>query len=310
MNKLYSGLGLGLLSLGFMFVSPVSSYANTAVETSSYLVQLDKDGSGHHLVNENGNWYMKDINEEVVHGWSFDNNGNLYRSGTPSGELVINGLDSDGNYYDTEGKFHVVDPSKLEYFKGLCPEFEANGSVVLGSKEDCVEFLNYYSANYRLHDSITLWNFPACEGGYEILLNPTDNYDMIENKIFDTFGHIDKNLPTQEKVYEACARVIDYFEYDKAYTELSMNECIDNKKGVCWHYTKCVQKLLQDAGVEAECITGVYGDSEHIWLRINDNGVWTYCDPTLVESAWWTFMNTPLSTMTTDYSPHDYLHLR
>ena len=80
--------------------------------------------------------------------------------------------------------------------------------------------------------------------------------------------------------------VAQTMDYDKSYLNATMNQAIQDGKGVCYHYTKLLKDVLTRFGIESEVVYGNMTNGQdgemHVWLKIWDkeNSKWIYRDPT------------------------------
>lgn len=130
------------------------------------------------------------------------------------------------------------------------------------------------------------------------------SYDRnaIIEKIHDKYGHLEGENE-YEKIYDACEKIKTTLDYDLNYSKVSLQECLDNNKGVCWHYAKIVSLLLDEEGIYNELVVGKYAESNsyHMWLRCKVNGKWVYTDPTMYKTLAWSYYNINYQTYVDNY---------
>lgn len=262
---------------------------------------------GLHLGEKSGVLYNLDKNDNIVYGYSYDLNGNIYftnylTNGPGSADIgILRGEEGEnGVYFDENG--HLLNPSMpINYsnkeeigngiviqdiidYKALAEEFETEGSIKFKNLKETEDFLEYYILQYSLDnlkadkyklERVSILNLDGkeLEVGYRLTFggNITEREEVI-NAIFSYFGKIEGNT-TQEKMYDVCNKLEELMEYDLTYEPSSLLESIKSGKGVCWQYAKIAKILLDDAGVDNELMIGYLNGNRreaHAWLRITE----------------------------------------
>ena len=93
-----------------------------------------------------------------------------------------------------------------------------------------------------------------------------------------------KNLNDREKIIYVYEWIGHHAKYDKVFTGLSKNQSAYNvfvkKNAVCAGFAKASQIILQNVGIDSECIEGDSGGGRHMWNVVTVDGKNYYYDST------------------------------
>lgn len=289
---------LALLTLMFTGLSLGTAYASDAI------------GSDRHFELVDNTWYAVDRYNEKIHGWTYDASGNLYEA-KENGSLYINER-VDGKYFNQDGVYMPIGVWNKEQFDSMCESFEKNKYVTVANEDEILKFTDYYLHQYRLwSDSNISFPFSKTASGNRIKLPDELAYNREEtvNAVLNKFGTPVGNNAS-EMMYDACKRVTDTLEYDAAYQNRSIDECLRDNKAVCWLYAKAVTLMLQNVGVEAENLLVNNFGTNHMIVRARDGERWVYCDPTACDNIELErFGNLSYEDVVFHYKPFNGVHI-
>lgn len=263
---------------------------------------------GLHLGLKDDVLYNLDKHDNIVYGYSYDSNGNIYYTNY---KLDGPGFEKEGILRDVEGKNgvyfdadgHLVNPStKLKYniakedsstmivvqdvidYDVLSEQFEKDRSLEFRSVQDVEDFLEYYILQYSLDNlkadryklekvSVLGLDGKELNVDYKLtLLGDIVDREQVRNIILDKFGKVEGDT-TQEIMYNICDKINTIMGYNLDYEPKSLEEAVIDSQGVCWQYAKIAKILLDEAGIENELMLGFLNgklDEAHAWLRITD----------------------------------------
>jgi hypothetical protein len=225
----------------------------------------------------------------IIDGRWFDSNGNRYSI-----------RQSDKRYVNSENKF--VSLSELNTnnkFEELSRKFETEGYVQLNTYEEAENLFNYYSAIYTLYNSNVYATIHSTSITTLTHNSPkTVNNKYVKQLIIDKFG-VPVGETEYEILYDACQRVSAMdIDYDYLITDLTTS--VNGNAGVCRQYAKVLNVLLEEAGLESECVLGTLeGGTEnenHMWNKTCIDGTWVYSDPLRFDSEWVGYYNINYNT--------------
>ena len=97
-----------------------------------------------------------------------------------------------------------------------------------------------------------------------------------------------KDLDDREKIIYVYEWIGHHAKYDKVFTGLSKNQSAYNvivkKNAVCAGFAKASQIILQNVGIDSECIEGDSGGGRHMWNIVTVGGKNYYYDSTYAAS--------------------------
>lgn len=312
-KKLLITLASVMLSMNFNIISFADELnVKPIVKEFLDLKELSMNSDGLHIVNDNGTLYIKDKEDKLEIGLSYDNNGDLYYTGE-DGKLLLNGYNEYGMYFDEYGKYINKSTQNKEEYIELSKRFEDGNRVYFNTENELLNFLEYYSLQYRLIDyDGEYYVYTEDNGQYSTALSKGQYYDRehLRHTIISKFGTLDNEVSDYDKLLDVCKKISSVMEYDLGYTSLSLEKALADNKGVCWHFSKIAKILLDEAGIENEIMIGYYEGNSHMWLRSLIDGKWAYIDPTLAGSAWWSYSNMAYRTFIDSYKPIKYMELK
>ncbi len=269
MMKKISGVCIGML-----MASLVLGYSppREPVVYQDGVMQWEYDGKDWSYIAPDG---------EMVIGRFFDSAGDVYYAGE-DGKLLCEGYLGE-EYFGADGR--LVNPSVkgADKFRKLVDGFEAGEPVVFPSVEEVVDFMHWYSSQWSLgrHDTNLQAKVNPITG--EALFKKPEEFlydrESVLNEVFDRLGRLDSSLTAMEKINTACSK-LSGFTYDRAMYRESIHDVLAASRGVCWQFSRLVQCLLEDAGLEVEVVQGTCKGMYHAWLRVRVDGRWVYVDPT------------------------------
>lgn len=301
-----------IIFAGFMFISTLSYSAFPAVAqvspeiiaTTQELKELSKIGNGLYFEETESGTVIKDKTGETQYGLQYDMTGNLYFITEESG-MIRSSKNENGIYFDENGCY--VNPAMVdaEKHKELSHRFESGETLKFENQEKLLDFLEYYSVQYRCLDDasdFTVINYG--NGTKEITIPENRKYDReaLIQKVIMEFGRLEGNREL-EKIIDGCQKVTNSITYDLVYINEDLEKSLTDKRGVCRHYSKILKILLDDAGIQNEIMVGTYNGGAHMWIRCLINGEWCYVDPTAAKQIWWNYADMPYETFISSYMP-------
>lgn len=299
------------LVTGFMFISllnnsviPTTAQVSPEVMASTqYLKELSKAEQGLYFEETDSGPIIKDKSGETRYGWQYDMVGNLYYM-TQDGKMIRSGTNSDGIYFDENGRYINPAMREAERNDSLSKQFESGKTLKFENQERLLDFLEYYSVQYRYLDDADNFTVINNSDGTKRITIPEDRkYDReaLIQRVISQFGPLEGETD-YEKIMDGCQKVTG-ISYDLSYINEDLEKSLTDGKGVCRHYAKCMKILLDDAGIKNEIMVGNYNGSPHMWLRCFVNDEWCYVDPTAASQIWWNYSNMPYETFITSYVP-------
>ena len=211
--------------------------------------------------------------------------------------FFVNGVASDGCMYDETGK----QVNTLSYIRDkYLPQYETESVagpgnlITFESRDDMENFLCWFQLEKMDHQG-DLWRFaPKTYDGKQMfemdkseltsrLWQPDEAYN---NFVDGIVAKLTPGSTTDAASTYAMNLVAQTMDYDKSYLNATMNQAIQDGKGVCYHYTKLLKDVLTCFGIESEVVYGNMTNGQdgemHVWLKIWDkeNSKWIYRDPT------------------------------
>lgn len=247
---------------------------------------------------------------EKQYGYLYGENGDIYYQPSNSDSIIV---DDNINlvYFDKIGRMsnYASDPHN-NYLDDFI-ELEDNGSVLLHdvTEADVEHFIEIYMINYRLfNQQLTYHDEPQGNGDrlvslkYPLKKTSSDIKEIILSKFIPLKGNSD-----YEKIVDMCDQLRS-ISYDIDYINEDFETCLENNKGVCWHYAKIGKVLLEDAGIYAEVLPcrSSYNNNKHVILRCKIDDSWIYCDPTDITNASYLKAIIPYSNLVKDYKFAEY----
>lgn len=154
--------------------------------------------------------------------------------------------------------------------------FEAGESIAFSSIREYYNFFEQYLTQYRLED---------LKGGYPLTGMETSipderRYDResVRQHILTLFSLTDAMDP-RETIEEVCRQIRSTIRYDQTASGLTLEEALASGCGVCWHYVKIADVVLEDSGIPTEIIHGSVLGTPHMWLRCQTGTQWLLADP-------------------------------
>lgn len=279
------------LSLCLTFFNAFSAYAEIDSERVYEIEALNNyinNYYGIHFEEINGCLYNVDKNGDVVYGYSYDNQGNIYYTdiegqGTPDKDMgIIKDKEGpNGVYFDTKG--HLVNPSSSVHYYDYAKKFEEIGYIEFKSLNEMNNFLEYYMFQYSLTnlkvdryrlEKVSIYdNKNNVELDYVYRLSLLDNsikrQDVVD-MILSKYGMLE-GVTIQEKLYSACDKIVNSMSYNMEYEPALLTQAIEDNQGVCWQYAKIAKVLLEADGIDSEVMLGYFNDNKneaHAWLKV------------------------------------------
>ena len=226
----------------------------------------------------------------------YDNNGRVHYTTAPNA-MYAGGVATDGQYYDLDG----TQINSLEYIgKRYSPAFKkATDSQRIQFQN--LTHLKLFTYWYIMHNATSqgvIYNYWHDDNGRvsmeksEFSKYPTELSEYYKNCIATDATEIDHALPFKEQLRQAINLTNKHFKYDLSYTEIDLNQALEDGKGVCFHYAKYCHDVLNVAGFESEYLVGSSNagkdpNSMHVWLSAKDPGSdkMYYMDPSNLVSS-------------------------
>lgn len=246
----------------------------------------------YHWEEADGNWYYKDESGQTKYGKFYDDDGNIYDTGSNTdGRIILSGKNSSGEEFGPDGRLINKGVKGEERYQHMSGEYEKKKKIKFDGINDFLDFLEYYQTQYTLNDinlefSLNTNSLTSTIGTY------TYDREAVVKQILDKFGTL-KGENDYEKIYDACEKIRTTFDYDLSYMKRSLPDSLSDNIGVCWQYSKIVSLLLDDAGIYNEIVAGKYkgADYNHMWIRCKVDDKWIYTDPTMFQSIGWSYYN-------------------
>lgn len=192
--------------------------------------------------------------------------------------------------------------------------YEKDERLTFENTEDFLSFAGYYVRQYRLRNEIL--NGVKCNVGplasaipWEIQAEPDEDREAIIKVIRKTFGSV-IGCKKLQKVINAATVLFDV-QYDPSYIYADLDVAVSRKRMVCWQIVRTIRVLLDDAGMETECLVvrTIPGGALHSIIRWQDEEkVWHYTDPTMyLETGDVSKLDIPLSQVPQLYKPAENL---
>ena len=235
-------------------------------------------------------------NDWVIHGcYALDkNSGEIYFA--PDGETFIAGMiGPDGCYYQEDStqanSITYIRDKYLDTYDALLPEEE----LIFDSKQEMNLFICWlqferatsqgqsYTINQRSDGTVAVK-----KSELQKLESSIVEGGAYQNTVRQIASSIPSDYSIEEKINSATIQTANAFVYDIAYERKSLEEAVQDKKGVCYHYAMLLHSILSELSIESEFVVG-YGDQSgqtHVWLKIFDaeEEKWIYRDPTKTNS--------------------------
>ena len=287
----------GNVSLAYAEVNP------EVVNSFQELKELSKNEEGLTFQDIDGHTYIVDKNGTIQYGWQYDSNGNLYY--ISSNGMICSATNQEGIYFSQNGCF--VNPSMNNPEKNLelSRKFENGETLKFAGKDEILDFLEYYSVQYRYQNDAYDFEIINHGNGSKSITIPESrkyNREALINDILTKFGPLEGSTP-YEKILDGCQKITNTINYDLNYINADLQTSLTDEKGVCRHYTKCLKALLDDSGIQNEIMVGYYNGSGHMWLRCLIGNEWVYVDPTAAKQIWWNYSNIPYQIFVENYMP-------
>lgn len=177
--------------------------------------------------------------------------------------------------------FGAVTWDNIEKFKA----FESGEVLKFDTDLELKEFLSDYLLNYRIKDIRSNYTAYKTVNGIHLTIPEIKQYDRDElmEAIISKFGTPTGNTDF-EKLVNACNIVTRNIEYNLGMVLYPIDMVLDYQAGVCWHYTKLVQVLLESADIKSEMVACRLAEAprkSHVILKSKIGNKWVYTDPTL-----------------------------
>lgn len=307
MNNLKKYLLTGTFAFNLLYGNIISGYAQVnpeVVASFQELKELSKAEDNLSFQEINGNTYIVKSDGTIKYGWQYDNNGNLYYITEGTG-MIRSGTNKDGIYFADNGCFVNPSMKNIEVNNDLSRRFEAGETLRFPNKDKLLDFLEYYSVQYRYMDDASDFEIINHGNGSKSITIPANRkYDreLLISNIMEKFGPLEGNTP-YEKIVDGCQKITNTIDYDLNYINTDLQTSLTEEKGVCRHYTKCLKVLLDDAGIQNEIMVGYQNGNGHMWLRCFIDEEWVYVDPTAAKQIWWNYCNIPYQIFVDNYTP-------
>lgn len=218
--------------------------------------------------------------------YAMDNQGNIYFS--PNGDnFACNTISQEGHVYDSSG----VQMNSMYYIRDKYLD-------VYSQSSEC-EFIIFDNEQESKLFLFWLQTLAERQGAYYTrYISPNGNVYIKKSELLkiqgqpdDSYQEIVESLcscvtpgSTKEIVEQANFLASQYLTYDYDYRNETMSTALNDRRGVCYHYSKLLHDILLKLGISSEFVVGEMNASEgsHIWLKTWDyeNNEWIYLDPT------------------------------
>ena len=241
------------------------------LDDSLYLLNKNAE-SGKDLLNFTGGY--------LVGNKYLTNNGDKL-SVNPDNTIAINGI-KDGLVYDANGNMlntiNIIFAKYKEQWINNC-EY-----MYFDNKYDANTFLIYINLVYGLNQD-EFNNIAYVSGKYRISkesINKLVGHSLEDDKVFDNeiqrlYDEVQKSMSISyfegsDKANMECLALIgilnrDYV-YNMDYRYKSMSDSINDKSGVCYHYAKLAQAVLNKLGYNSVFWVGNISEDNHVWLEV------------------------------------------
>lgn len=208
--------------------------------------------------------------------------------------FFVNGVGKDGCVYDENGKqINTLNFVRDKYLPIL--ESTEGDTISFDSLEELNTFICWFQLERMDHqgDSWTYSTVAQKNGETKLVVAKnlfTERAKPLSEAYYKLVDDITAQLIPGDSVSSVCTHAVNLvartLDYDKSYTNMTMDTAIADGKGVCYHYVKILRDVLEKYGLQTEILYGNMLDGErdetHVWVRVWDeeNGQWIYRDPT------------------------------
>lgn len=243
--------------------------------------------------------YEAKLKERLGSGWIIKgcyaldkNTGEIYFA--PDGENFTAGkVGLDGCYYQADSKqansVTYIRDKYLDVYDSLSP----NEELIFDSKQETNLFVCWLQFERATSQGLSYTINPRSDGTVAVKKSELQKLESsivedgaYQNVVLQIARLIPSDYSIEEKVNYATVQTANAFVYDMAYERRTMEEAVQDKKGVCYHYAMLLHSILSELSIESEFVVG-YGEQPyqaHVWLKIFDSeqNKWIYRDPTKI----------------------------
>lgn len=212
-----------------------------------------------------------------------------------SGNFTTHQLGSDGRMYDAQGaQQNTIMLIKERYL----PAYEAAGEnewLTFESPHHLMLFVQWlqYDQSSR-QGKMYYYNQ---DDGMKVRIQKKDLEAILEpeevgyrERVDALVQQVDRTKSQRDIVNQAASLVANSFVYDLNTMDSSMMEALNNRRGVCWHYTKLLGDILEECSITNESVLGYNTDNRaefHEWNKVylSDEGKWVYVDGSYINQT-------------------------
>lgn len=249
-------------------------------------------------VYRDSNWYYVNSDGVPVIGRFTDEVGDIYTTNAEGACLTGKvGTEVYGQDCRLSG-----DSVYNQEFEDMAVKYSKGEEVVLPDRSMLHKFVKYYHNQVSLDAQgrqYTGWGYVSDQKLF-MRSNTRVNRDDIIRQLILKVGSLEGSS-TREKIRSAARKVANSFEYSLDNKLVSIEEFIKSGKGVCWHYARALEEVLQYNGIKAEVVVGYYGGQSHAWVKAWDGESWVYQDPTHITTRGDEYADIPYDVYLKEY---------
>lgn len=263
---------------------------------------IQNTGNGVYLVGAQG----------IRYGWGIDKTtGDLVYTAPGSETGISVNCIQDGAALGADGR--MINSAELNPEENLVKSvaYENGERLIFMTDEELLSWENYYVRQYRLiNEDISgvrkITGPQSRNGKWEVQSgNISEQRENCKALILQTYGAV-TGCNRLSKIVNAVHKLQDT-TYDDAYIYAPLDTAVSRKRMVCWQFARTTKTLLEDAGVQVECLVvqRIADGAFHTMLRWRDeDGKWHYTDPTAyVETGAEIACDLPYSVVQMTYQP-------
>lgn len=215
-------------------------------------------------------------------GYVIDADGKVYFMNA-DGTVVANGVAPDQCVYDENGVQVNTFSYIGEKYKQTFEDTPDGGTIRFDSVGEALLFIQWYQITkgseqgeqyYVLFDSYEAQlngQGPVCLYKSDFKKTRRGYGDCYFATINEIAGQIDPSMEFEDQINEATRLVANTFDFDLTYKCKNLEQALEDRKGVCYHYAKLLNGVLDKIGIESEYMIGKYNNGQmHVWNCIRD----------------------------------------
>jgi len=247
---------------------------------------------------QDSSWYWLDSSGSPVVGRFADDVGDIYT--TDEQGRCLTGV-VDGELFGPDCRLQNL--SCLGDYEELAQRFRAGETIQLPDKTKLHEFIAYYvrqssfDRQGKSYQGITYDDEKGCTLARDNVVDKDAIMALFHARFNDISGDT-----THDVIVNTTNKVASGSVYEPNMRLGTMQEYAETGRGVCWHYARVLEELLQERGIRAEVVSGIYvGEGHHAWVRAWDGSRWVYSDPTIAMTLGTAYADIPYDVYVREY---------